>query len=269
MTQFVTVQGEPLAVRVHEPTLHRSDAVLIHGYTGSKEDFVDLGPRLAARGYRVLTFDNRGQHESGHSAREDAYTIPSLAVDAIELAQHFGMTRPHLLGHSFGGLVAMRAVLLATNRWASLTMLCSGPGAVPGIPELDVTLEELPYLSMEEAWMQYRDRDAQQERTYELMRRRWLASDRRSVLTHARHLREEPSAVPEVAATGIAAHVVYGEFDDAWPLAMQDAMAAELRAPVSIIAGAGHCPNEDLPDETATVLADFWDRLDAAPEHLR
>lgn len=260
MTQYVTIRGERLAVQLFEPAQHKADVVLIHGYTGSKEDFTDVGAHLAVRGYRVLTADNRGQHESAHSEREDAYTVQSLATDAIALAEHFDMSRPHLLGHSFGGLVALRAVVLAPTRWRSLTMFCSGPGAIPDKPDLESTLQLLPTLTMEAAWYEYRDRDAQHEPTYELMKRRWLASDRRSVLTHARHLLTEPSIVGEVSAFGLPAHVVYGSNDDAWPLAMQDAMAVDLHAETTVIAGAGHCPNEDAPEYTAAVLADFWDR---------
>ena len=259
MTDFVTIQGEPLAVQLFEPARHRADVVMIHGYTGSKEDFTEVGAYLSLRGYRVLTFDNRGQHESAHSARADAYTVHSLARDAIALAEHYGMEQPHLLGHSFGGLVALRAVVSAPDLWQSLTMFCSGPGRIPDKPELEETLRVLPTLTMEAAWFTYRDRDSQQYSTYDLLKKRWLASDRRSVLTHAEHLLGEPSLVPDVAAIGIRAHVVYGANDDAWPLEMQDRMAADLQAMTTVIAGAGHCPNEDVPEYTAQVLADFWD----------
>ena len=38
--------------------------VLVHGATGSKEDFVLMMPLLAASGYRVEAFDLAGQYES-------------------------------------------------------------------------------------------------------------------------------------------------------------------------------------------------------------
>lgn len=110
-----------------------------------------------------------------------------------------------------------------------------------------------------DAWDQYRDSDARNDPTYELMKRRWAKSDPRSVITHARHLMSEPSIVADVSLTGLPVHVVYGENDDAWPLPMQEQMARDLKASVSVIANAGHCPNEDQPDVTARVLADFWD----------
>ena len=86
-------------------------------------------------------------------------------------------------------------------------------------------------------------------------------SDPRSVVTHAKHLLTEPSIVEQVHATGMPVHVVYGENDDAWPLAMQDQMARDLDAPVTVIPDAGHCPNEDRPDQTAKVIAEFWDKI--------
>ncbi|MEO0011574.1 MAG: hypothetical protein RIQ39_1163, partial [Actinomycetota bacterium] len=67
------------------------------------------------------------------------------------------------------------------------------------------------------------------------------------------------SVIPQVVATKIPSHVIYGESDDAWPLAMQDQMAKDLSAPVSVIKDAGHCPNEDQPESTVAAIADFWD----------
>ncbi|MHB0929041.1 MAG: alpha/beta fold hydrolase [Candidatus Nanopelagicales bacterium] len=261
MTQLVEIQGEPLAVQVYEPLVRKGDALFVHGYTGSKEDFLLLAPLLAQRGYRVVTTDNRGQHESPHSAREDAYTIPSLARDAVALADHFGLERPHLLGHSFGGLVAQRAAVLAPERWGSLTLFCTGPGAVPAVNELALSLELLQTRSMAQLWEEYRDADARMSPMYEITKKRWLMSDPRSMMTHARHLMTEPSIVDQVRATGLSVHVVYGENDDAWPLAEQDEMARQLSAPVSVIKDAGHCPNEDQPELTAQVLTQFWDGI--------
>ncbi len=259
--RLVEIHGEPLAVEVFEPTRHRGDALLIHGFTGSKEDFAEMGPLLTARGYRVVTFDNRGQHESAHSHRDDAYTIPTLARDAIALVDHFALARPHVLGHSFGGLVAQRAVVLAPRRWASLTLFCSGPHGRFGLPDLTEIIDVLSTRSMPEAWDTRRDAEARKSPRYEVLKRRWAVSDPRSVVTHARHLLSEPSIVEQVHATGMPVHVVYGENDDAWPLAMQDQMALDLDAPVTVIADAGHCPNEDRPDQTAKVIAEFWDKI--------
>jgi pimeloyl-ACP methyl ester carboxylesterase len=262
MARFVEILGEPLAVELFEPARRRGDALLIHGYTGSKEDFAEVGPFLAARGYRVVAYDNRGQHESAHSDRDDAYTIASLARDAVALADQFDLERPHLLGHSFGGLVAQRAGVMMPSRWASLTLFCSGPQGRFGLADLTDIIEVLSVHSMQEAWDPGRDAEARKSARYGVLKRRWAMSDPRSVVTNAKHLLTEPSIVEQVYATGLPVHVVYGENDDAWPLAMQDQMARDLDAPVTVIPDAGHCPNEDRPEHTAAVIADFWDTIE-------
>jgi pimeloyl-ACP methyl ester carboxylesterase len=257
--QHLILQGEPVAVKVYQSNNFKADAILVHGFTGSKEDFDFIAPLLADRGYRVTTFDNRGQHQSAHSQRPDAYSTASISRDIIELATIMKMEKPHLFGHSLGGVIAQVAAADAPDTFASLTLMCSGPKPGPHIGDLQFILENFSDHTMESAWEKFHNEGFANHPRKELMKSRWLASDMRSVLTHAEILATFPSRTKEIAATGIAAHVIYGDGDDRWPLEMQDQMAKELFAPVSVIKDAGHCPNEDQPAATAKVIADFWD----------
>jgi pimeloyl-ACP methyl ester carboxylesterase len=261
LTTFVEIQGENLAVEIYEPKVRVADVVLVHGWTGSKEDFNLIGPLLADAGYRVLTFDNRGQHESAHSKREDAYQIHSLARDVIDIAQHYGFEKPHLLGHSMGGLVAQRATLDAPNYWSSLTLFCTGPHYSLKKTELETLLHLMKTMTMAEFWISYKEEMDKLSPRIELFKKRWHASDPRSLTDTSRLLLDTQSVITELLATKIPAHVIYGENDDAWPLAMQDQMAKDLSAPRTIIKDAGHCPNEDQPEETVKVLTNFWSSL--------
>lgn len=262
MTQFVEIRGGRLAVQVFEPQQHRGDALLIHGYTGSKEDFGEIGPLLAAAGYRVVTSDNRGQHESEHSDDANDYDIRSLASDHAALAARFGLDRPHLLGHSFGGLVAQRAAVEYPELWSSLTIFCSGPGGTLGGYDLESDIEFLQSGSMDELWIADRAEKNAGRKFYDVRVKRWHMSDKQSVIRHATHLISEPSIIAEVGATGLPIHVVRGENDDAWTHEEQAAMAHELGVPVTVIPQTGHCPNEDDPETTASVIAEFWNRAD-------
>lgn len=255
------IQGESLAVDLFEPENRIADVVLIHGFTGSKEDFEVVGPLLAGMGYRVLTFDNRGQHESAHSKRPDGYAMKSLARDAIELAKHYNFEQPHLFGHSFGGLIAQQAAVDAPDYWSSLTLFCSGPHWIPNKPDLDATVHIMETMTMEESWNKYKEESDRGLPRYETYKKRWQASDRRSTKEMAIHLKSVAPLISEIVATKIPVHVIYGENDDAWPLEMQDQMAKDLSAALTIINNAGHCPNEDQPEETVQVLANFWSSL--------
>jgi pimeloyl-ACP methyl ester carboxylesterase len=261
MSTFVDVNGEKIAVHLYEPTTHIGDAILIHGFTGSKEDFETVGPHLADKGFRVVALDNRGQYESAHSSNDEDYAVATLARDAIAVAEHFGMKNPHLLGHSFGGLVAQRAAVDAPELWKSLTMLCSGPAAIPTRPDLPGMIEVLNRVSVQEAWDQLLEADRRTNPRYEFQKVRWAASDPRSTAVQARHLLSATSLIPKIAASEMPAHVIYGETDDAWPFDIQDQMAADLKAELTVIKNAGHCPNEDQPAETAEVLAKFWSSI--------
>lgn len=113
----------------------RGTALLVPGFTGSKEDFLNLLVPLTAAGFRAVCVDGRGQYESGGPSGEEAYAQRELAADVIAqrdaLAAAYGAERVHVLGHSMGGHV-VRAAVLATGAgpWASLTLMSSGPAAI-------------------------------------------------------------------------------------------------------------------------------------------
>lgn len=120
----------------------KGTALLLPGFTGSKEDFISLHEPLAAAGYRTVAVDGRGQYETpGPTDDETPYAQAELAQDV--LAQIDALTggpahapvdgpqaRVHLVGHSFGGQVARAAVLLDPSRFRSLTLMASGPAEI-------------------------------------------------------------------------------------------------------------------------------------------
>ena len=56
--------------------------VMIHGFTGAKEDFADDAPRLAEH-HRVVLFDHRGHGESDKPDDAAAYSLDRLAADTL------------------------------------------------------------------------------------------------------------------------------------------------------------------------------------------
>ena len=256
----VDIQGEPIACELYGDESAQADVVLIHGFTGSKEDFKEVAGILCVAGFRVLTFDNRGQHESGHSSRADGYSMESLGRDLLELKRAFGMRKPHLLGHSFGGLIAQQAVALDPSEWSSLTLFCSGPAGRKS------WLQEPHFLGLSNSnkgqiWSEFLERDRLGNSRFDLLKTRWLNSDAKSTLAFRDHLLHHQSLISEIARLNIPAHVVYGETDDAWPITEQNEMARELGAEITVLTGCGHCPNEDDPRLTASELARFWNSV--------
>ncbi len=78
--------------------------VLLHGWGCSKEIFGDLVERYI-NSYRVITIDLPG---FGESEEPKEYVGTSFYVDILwELLKELGVTNPIIIGHSFGGKVAM------------------------------------------------------------------------------------------------------------------------------------------------------------------
>jgi pimeloyl-ACP methyl ester carboxylesterase len=109
--QFLTVDGQLIHAHVEGDG---PDVVLIHGASGNTRDFTFALTRALARDYRVIAFDRPGlgwsERASGNfggafnprseSPREQARFLQAAA-------DQLGVTRPVVLGHSYGGAVAL------------------------------------------------------------------------------------------------------------------------------------------------------------------
>ncbi|MEU1405839.1 alpha/beta fold hydrolase [Streptomyces sp. NPDC005728] len=268
-----TARGEFAVVDapVAEGVEPRGVALLLPGFTGSKEDFNPLHVPLAERGYRTVAVDGRGQYESdGPERDESAYAQEELARDVLAQAEAVG-TPVHLLGHSLGGQISRAAVLVDHSPFLSLTLMASGPAQISVSQQQRVKLlrDALGVMSMAEVWHAIQAMETPEETdtgglddgldNQEDLRRRWLGNKPAQLLATGRQLCTEPNRVAELAAVPLPFHVLSGALDDTWPLTLLDEMAARLGARRSVIDGAEHSPNTDRPLDTARAVADFWD----------
>ncbi|MEV5798960.1 alpha/beta fold hydrolase [Streptomyces collinus] len=248
----------------------RGVALLLPGFTGSKEDFNPLHVPLAERGYRTVAVDGRGQYESdGPEEDQSAYAQEELARDVLAQAEAVG-TPVHLLGHSLGGQISRAAVLLDHSPFLSLTLMASGPAEISASQRERVKLlrDALAVMTMAQVWDAIQAMEAPEETDTGTLdgglddrndlRRRWLRNKPAQLLATGHQLCTEPDRVAELAAVPLPFHVLSGALDDTWPLALLDGMAARLNARRTVVEGAEHSPNTDRPLATARAIADFW-----------
>ena len=140
------VDGTPAISAASAPdAAGENRALLVPGYTGSKEDYAPVLPFLGEAGWDVLAYSQRGQGGSAAPAGLGAYGMSDFVGDLIAVAEAWAGTtgRVHLVGHSFGGIVARAAVVSRPDLFASVTLFCSGRAVYDWMNTLPI-LEPLP-----------------------------------------------------------------------------------------------------------------------------
>jgi pimeloyl-ACP methyl ester carboxylesterase len=268
----------------------RRTVVLVPGFTGSKEDFIAVLAPIGAAGFPVVAYDQRGQHGTAAltpGPPPEGWTLAAYAADLLAVADAVGDAggpdgSVHLVGHSFGGLVARAAVLDRPAAFRSLVLLDSGPGHIG--PHRDDQLlalaDGLPVLGLATVWgiMQALEVEAgnhppEDAEIAAFLEARFLAHDPESLAAMARLLATEPDRTDELKAAlagpagpGDRVLVAFGEDDDAWSPEIQQETASRLGAPTVSFAEAAHSPAAEAPGPTATTLVAFWDRSEGAEQ---
>lgn len=115
--QRATVNGGTLEYEVSgtgDPVL------LIHG-TGVAATFAPQMTQPALAKYRLIRFHRRGF--AGSSRAPVPFSIKDQAADAAALLKSLGIARAHIVGHSFGGSVALQLALDQPEMVRSLVVM--------------------------------------------------------------------------------------------------------------------------------------------------
>jgi pimeloyl-ACP methyl ester carboxylesterase len=132
MPMFQKAELNGLSVAYAEAGSGTRPLVLLHGFTGSKLDFA---PRLAelAKTGRVLIPDLRGHGDSSNTGDARGYSLGQCASDLLGFLAKLDIKECDLLGHSMGGMVALRAVLADPQRIGSLILMDTAARPPDGI----------------------------------------------------------------------------------------------------------------------------------------
>jgi len=235
------------------PALHWGDpiaarrALLVHGLTSSGATWWRLGEALAADGWFVTAVDLRG---NGAAPVADRYRFADYADDLP------GDDWDVVIGHSLGGAVATLRAL--SPGFARRLVLLDPALALPSDELAELLAGELAELDLDEAgfrrlrpaWhpLDIEHKAAAVARATRRMVERTVADNTPwNVLEAAAGLR-----VPTLLVGGD--HAVFSML----PTESADALvAANPHLAYSVVAGSGHSPHRDRPEETLALLRDW------------
>ena len=218
-------------------------ALLVHGLSSSRESWWRVAPALDELGYDVTAIDLRGH---GTAARAESYELAGYASD---LPAGWDL----VVGHSLGGATA---VLAAQQPGFTRALVLLDPVLEVVPAEFDAILaDQLSELSFD-------------EETIAALKPHWHERDRETKLSGIRSTDETVvrrsftdnphwNVVPEARALTVPTLILGGDHAVYSMLATQTADALAEANPLieyTVVAGAGHSPHRDKPDETLAAL---------------
>jgi len=252
--------------------------LLLHGFTGAKEDFTEWLDPLAERGWHAVAPDQRGHGGSSQPADEAAYSFDAFAGDLLGLADALAWDRCVLLGHSMGGMVAQTVVLQAPDRFDGLVLMDTshrGLRVDPGLVELGVSIARAEGIA---AVMAAQDAIGSEDALGTPAHERLLATrpgyrefgQRKMLSSSAAMYVAMITAITDVGGVDrlpllesveLPTLVLVGDQDAPFIKPSQRMAETIPGAELAVVTDAGHSPQFENPDQWWKALSAFLDRL--------
>jgi pyruvate dehydrogenase E2 component (dihydrolipoamide acetyltransferase) len=257
----VDVGGRPLRYLETGTENDGRPVILLHGFGGDLNNWLFTQPALAGR-HRVIALDLPGH--GGSTKEVGAGDVAALARAVLGFLAAIDVPRAHLVGHSLGGAVAIRAALDSPSHVASLTLICpAGLGEEidddftrdfitagrrkqlePVLAKLFVD-ESLVSRDMMEDLLRFKRLDGAQA-ALTTIRAANFAGGQHDVLR---------GQLPQLGDTPV--QVIWGEADRIIPARQAEGLPASVRT--HVLAGAGHMPHLEKAAEVNRLLLEFID----------
>jgi len=254
--------------------------LLVHGFTGAKEDFTPWLDELACLGWHAVAPDLRGHGQSSKPDAESAYSFAVMADDMLRLADTLGWNRFVLLGHSMGGMVAQFVARNAAEQLAGLVLMDTTHGpldnlnrdlieaavsivrgqGIDALADIMATHEgplttpaHRRLLAEQAGYAEFTDRKF---RTSSPAMYAAIAPVFPTAADRLDSLRRLPATVPVL--------VIVGEQDEPFLAPSQRMAAAVPRGSLALIPDAGHCPQFENTEVWWRALTEFLASLQRA-----
>jgi proline iminopeptidase len=116
--------------------------VTLHGGPGATHDYLLAFSDLAQHGYRIVYYDQLGCGRSELAKSVTEYSVERDVADLEELRQDLGLGRIHLVGSSYGGLLAIAYALAHPEPLKTLV-------SASGLADVPLTSREMQRLKRE------------------------------------------------------------------------------------------------------------------------
>jgi len=217
--------------------------------------------------YRCITWDERGHGQTGQMQELSPFDYWDAARDLIALLEHLGITNAVLVGMSQGGFLSLRAALLRPDLVRALVLIDTQAGQ-------EDPAQMMGNRALGENWLEYGVSETLIQNAERILlgenwpgaapwREKWWHFSPRHFLECLNTLGEREDLTHRLGDIIAPALVIHGTDDIAIPVAKAQELATGLKAPLTLIAGAGHAANLTHPTQTNAAMATFLGGLRA------
>lgn len=108
----------------------KAPLLVLHGGPGAAHDYLEPLGELAGTGRRVVFYDQLGCGRSSHPHDPSLWSVELFVEEVAAVREALGLDRVHLLGQSWGGMLAMEVALSRAPGLVSL-VLANAPASMP------------------------------------------------------------------------------------------------------------------------------------------
>jgi L-proline amide hydrolase len=116
----------------------------LHGGPGASHDYLESLDAMAATGRRVIYYDQLGCGKSATPSNPSMWTVELYVEEVDVVRKALGLEHIHLLGQSWGGMLAMEYMLTQPKGVASVTIASSPASMIQWVEEANRLRRELP-----------------------------------------------------------------------------------------------------------------------------
>ncbi len=270
----------------------RDPVLVLHGGPGTGHDYLEPLSALAASGRRVVFYDQLGCGRSDHPHDPSLWDVGLFVDEVAAVRAALGLPRVHLLGQSWGGMLALETALAKHPGLVSLVLANSLASVPLWISETNRLRDELPpevraTLSRHEAddttgsteyqgavLTFYRRHVCRLDPWPECLERTFanLAEDPEvyNVMFgpsefHATGVLKEWDVTPRLGEIRLPTLVLSGRFDEATPAVVEALQRGIHGSERVVFEESAHMPHLEEPESFLRVVQDFLERAETRP----
>jgi proline-specific peptidase len=273
----------------------RLPLLTLHGGPGACHDYLEPFEDLADTGRRVIFYDQLGCGSSGIADRPhdpSMWTVDLFVEEVGAVRDALGLDRVHILGQSWGGMLAMEYALTKPDGLASL-IIESSPASIPQwVSEANRLREELPP-DVQRTLLRHEEAGTTDSPEYEeavavfyerhVCRVKPMPAcvtrtfERLAANPEVYHTMNGPSEfhvigtlrdwdiTPRLRELRIPVLVISGEHDEATPAVVRPLVDALPDAHWELLPGASHCAHLEQPERFLALVEAFLAAHDRVP----